>query len=112
MEQALRRREGRLFGCAKFSPPSQNKGNLDLFPREEDWSLTQMKRPTLAQTDNRNKYMYSPLMELIDQPLSSAIVAESLNLSKTTVAQDGVTDKCNPVFQLQGQLEMKLVSIC
>ena len=44
-------------------------------------------------------------MELIDQPLSSAIVAESLNLSKTPVAQDGVTDKCNPVFQLQGQLE-------
>ena len=61
MEQALRRREGRLFGCAKFSPPSQNNGNLDLFPREEDWSLTstQMKRPTPAQTDNRNKYMYS-----------------------------------------------------
>ena len=51
-------------------------------------------------------------MELIDQPLSSAIVAESLNLSKTPVAQDGVTDKCNPVFQLQGQLETKLVSIC
>ena len=50
-------------------------------------------------------------MELIDQPLSSAIVAESLNL-KTPVAQDGVTDKCKPVFQLQGQLEMKLVSIC
>ena len=59
MEQALRRREGRLFGCAKFSPPSQNNGNLDLFPREEDWSLTQMKRPTPAQTENRNKYMYS-----------------------------------------------------
>ena len=59
MEQALRRREGRFFGCAKFSPSSQNNGNLDLFPREEDWSLTQMKRPTPAQTDNRNKYMYS-----------------------------------------------------
>ena len=51
-------------------------------------------------------------MELIDQPLSSAIVAESLSLSKTPVAQEGVTDKWNPVFQLQGQLEMKLVSIC
>ena len=59
MEQALHRREGRLFGCTKFSPPSPNNGNLDLFPREEDWSLTQMKRPTPAQTDNRNKYMYS-----------------------------------------------------
>ena len=35
-----------------------------------------------------------------------------LNLCKTPVAQDGVTDKCNPVFQLQGQLEIKLVSIC
>ena len=60
MDQALRRREGRLFGCAKFSPPSQNNGNLDLFPKEEDWSLTctQMKRPTPAQTDDRNKYMY------------------------------------------------------
>ena len=28
IEQALRRREGRLFGCTKFSPPSQNNGNL------------------------------------------------------------------------------------
>ena len=51
-------------------------------------------------------------MELIDQPLSSVNVAKSLNLYKTPVAQDGVTDKCNPVFHLQGQLEMKLVSIC
>ena len=51
-------------------------------------------------------------MELINQPLSCAIVAESLSLSKTPVAEDDVTDKCNPVFQLQGQLEMKLVSIC
>ena len=59
MEQALRRREGRLFGCAKFSPPSQNNGNLDLFPREEDWSLTQMKRSRPAQTNNLDKYMYS-----------------------------------------------------
>ena len=59
MEQALRRREGRPFGCVKFSPPSQNNGNLDLFPIEEDWSLKQMKRPTPAQTNKQDKYMYS-----------------------------------------------------
>ena len=59
MDQALRRREGRLFGCAKFSPPSQNFSNLDLFPREEDWSLTQMKSLMPAQTYNHDRYMYS-----------------------------------------------------
>ena len=34
-----------------------------------------------------------------------------MNLSKTPVAQNGVTGKCNPVFQLLGQLEMKLYSL-
>ena len=31
---------------------------------------------------------------------------------RQAVAQDVMTDKCIPVFQLQGQLEMKQVSIC
>ena len=104
-----------LWMCQVFSPFSKQRqprpiSNSKRRGLEPDGWRDRCRRKLTIRTSTCT---YTPLMELIDQLLSSATVAESMNLSKTPVAvQDGVTDKCNPVFLLQGQLEMKLVSIC